>query len=144
MKIVHTKDTMSAIYLESIALRQEVFVQEQGVPMDIEIDRYEAECIHCLLYTDMNEAAATCRLLPLTDNQLKLQRMAVKKIYRGQHYGRLLIDNAELFAKQQGYTSITLGAQVTALGFYEILGYTITGEAFTEAGITHYPMSKNL
>lgn len=144
MKTVHTRDTMSSIYLDSIALRQEVFVQEQGIPMTIEIDRHEAECIHCLLYTDTHQAVATCRLLPLSTTQLKLQRMAVKKSFRTQGYGQYLVDKAELFAKEQGYESMYLGAQVQALGFYETLGYTITGEPFTEAGIIHYPMRKKL
>lgn len=144
MKIVHTKDTMSDIYLDSVRIRQQVFVSEQGVPNDIEIDKHEADCIHCVLYSDNDEAVATCRLLPLDKEMIKLQRMAVQKKFRGKDYGRLLIEDAEAFAKKQGYQSITLGAQITALGFYQKLGYTKEGEMFLDAAIEHYQMNKSL
>lgn len=144
MKIVHTKDTMSDIYLDSVRIRQQVFVSEQGVPNDIEIDKHEADCIHCVLYSDNNEAVATCRLLPLDEGAIKLQRMAVQKKYRGKDYGRLIVEDAETFAKKHGYQSITLGAQISALGFYEKLGYIKEGDMFLDANIEHYQMNKSL
>lgn len=142
MKIVQTKDTMSDIYLDAVRIRHQVFMLEQGVPTEIEIDQYEALCIHFVLYLDDGTAAATCRLLPLEDGKIKLQRMAVKKEYRGADYGRLIITEAENFAKAQGFNTVTLGAQITALGFYEKLGYVKHGEMFLDANIEHYEMDK--
>jgi predicted GNAT family N-acyltransferase len=144
MKIVHTKDTMSSIYLDALSIRHQVFMQEQGVPKEIEIDQYEAACIHFVLYTDDNQAVATCRLLPLDDQIVKIQRMAVQKAYRGRDFGKKIVENAELFAKEQGYQTITLGAQITALGFYEKMGYVKHGEKFLDAAIEHYHMDKAL
>ncbi|WP_207694201.1 hypothetical protein DOK67_0001847 [Enterococcus sp. DIV0212c] len=142
MKIVHTKDTMSDIYLDAVKIRHEVFMQEQGVPSEIEIDKYEAACIHFVLYGNDNEAIATCRLLPLEDGVMKLQRMAVQKEYRGKDHGRLIVESAEQFSKEQGYNTMTLGAQVTALGFYERMGYVKEGDMFFDAHIEHYQMNK--
>jgi predicted GNAT family N-acyltransferase len=144
MKIVQTKDTMSTIYLDAVRIRNHVFMQEQGVPLDIEIDQNEALCVHFVLYLDDGQAAATCRLLPLQDGKMKLQRMAVEKVFRGQDYGRLLIQEAEKFAHSHGYHTITLGAQVTAVGFYEKLGYQKYGDLFLDANIEHYAMSKEV
>ncbi|WP_086349017.1 GNAT family N-acetyltransferase [Candidatus Enterococcus clewellii] len=143
MKIVHTKDTMSDIYLDALRIRNQVFMVEQGVPKDIEIDKYEAACIHFVLYTD-NQAAATCRLLPLKDGVMKLQRMAVLKEYRGRSLGRAVINETEAFTRQQGYNTITLGAQLTAVDFYEKLGYSKHGELFMDANIPHYQMDKSV
>ncbi|MEI5989397.1 GNAT family N-acetyltransferase [Enterococcus crotali] len=142
MKIVHTKDTMSDIYLDAVKIRRQVFMQEQGVPGEIEIDKYEASCIHFVLYGDSNEAIATCRLLPLDDGLIKLQRMAVQKKFRGNDYGRLIVEGAEQFANEQGYNTVTLGAQITALGFYEKMGYIKEGDMFLDADIEHYKMNK--
>ena len=78
MHVAQTKDTMSDLYLDAVRLRQRVFVAEQGVPEEMEIDEYEAHCIHFVLYTN-HVAVATCRLLPLENGVMKLQRMAVEK-----------------------------------------------------------------
>ena len=132
MHVAQTKDTMSDLYLDAVRLRQRVFVAEQGVPEEMEIDEYEAHCIHFVLYTD-HVAVATCRLLPLENGVMKLQRMAVEKAYRGADYGRMIMEAAENFAKEQG-----------AVGFYERLGYQKTGAPFMDAGIEHYEMNKEL
>ncbi|MFD1898916.1 GNAT family N-acetyltransferase [Enterococcus termitis] len=144
MKIVQTRDTMSDIYLDAVQIRHQVFMIEQGVPSDIEIDKYEASCIHFVLYDDVNTPVATCRLLPLDNQMMKLQRMAVQKEYRGKDYGRLIVEKAEEFSKEQGFKAITLGAQITALGFYERMGYVKEGEMFLDANIEHYQMTKQL
>ncbi|MGG5341465.1 GNAT family N-acetyltransferase [Enterococcus sp. AZ192] len=144
MKIVQTRDTMSDIYLDAVQIRHQVFMLEQGVPSEIEIDKYEAMCIHFVLYGDDNKPIATCRLLPLENDRIKLQRMAVRKEYRGKEYGRIIVEKAEEFAKEQGYKVITLGAQITALGFYERMGYVKEGEMFLDANIEHYQMNKTL
>lgn len=144
MKILITKDTMSDIYLDAVRIRQKVFVQEQGVPANLEIDGNEAYSVHFVLYTDEEKPAAAVRLLPLNDKTFKLQRMAVLKEYRGKNLGTEIIAEAEIFAKQQGFTTIELGAQLTAERFYEKLGYQVYGEPFQDAGIAHVHMKKEL
>lgn len=78
MKINYTRDTLSSTYLDAVKIRNIVFVQGQGVPLTIEVDKNEAHCIHFVLYDDKNRAVATCRLLPTQDGiTATLQRMAV-------------------------------------------------------------------
>lgn len=144
MKTLHTTDTTSPIYSDALEIRKQVFINEQGVATEIEIDQYEDQCVHFVLYSDQHEAVATCRLFPLNKKKIKLQRMAVKKAYRGKDYGRRMIEAAEKYAKNQHYDSIVLGAQVSALGFYEKLSYTKFGDMFIEANIVHYHMKKIL
>lgn len=144
MKILITKDTMSDIYLDAVRIRQKVFVQEQGVPANLEIDEKEAYAVHFVLYTEEEKAAATVRLLPLDRHTFKLQRMAVLKDYRGKNLGAAIVAEAEVFAKQQGFTTIELGAQLTAEAFYQKLGYQAYGEIFQDAGIDHVHMKKVL
>lgn len=144
MIVVQTRDTMSPIYLDAVKIRQEVFVKEQKVPQEIEIDKNEAYAIHFVLYNDLEKAVATVRLLPLDETTLKLQRMAVLKEFRGYGFGRLLLMDAERFAKQQNFKEIKLGAQITAVDFYHSLGFQAEGPNFFEAGIEHTPMHKEL
>ncbi len=144
MKILITKDTMSKIYLDAMRIRQKVFVQEQGVPANLEIDENEAYSVHFVLYTETETPVATVRLLPLNDQTFKLQRMAVLKDYRGKAFGAAIIKEAETFARQQGFKTIELGAQLSAEKFYQKLGYSPYGAIFQDAGIDHIHMKKEL
>lgn len=144
MKIVQTKDTLSTIYVDALRIRAEVFMKEQGVPRDIEVDQNEPYCIHFVYYDETGTALGTCRLLPLDKKTVKLQRMAVLKPYRKQHIGLSLLQEAQNFAKAQGFTRMLLGAQLSAVGFYEKLGYKAFGEIFLDADMPHTMMEKDL
>lgn len=143
VKVVQTKDTMSDIYLDALRIRNQVFMVEQEVPAAIEIDQHEALCIHFVLYKN-DVPIATCRLLPQENGVMKLQRMAVKKEFRGHNYGLTVIEAAEQFARSQGYNRVILGAQMTAVGFYERQGYETYGERFWDADMEHLMMQKDL
>ena len=79
---------------------------------------------------------ATVRLLPNKDlTQLTLQRMAVLDAYQGQGLGSILLKEAEDFAQEQGFQTISLHAQLSALKFYRNNGYQEVGNIFEEAGI---------
>lgn len=142
MDIQHTTDLTSSIYQDALNLRFEVFVKEQGVPAELEIEE-ENSCLHFVLYQEGN-AVATCRLLEKDEWTYKLQRMAVSKNVRGLHLGQAIIAAAEKKARHQGYKKIILGAQNAAIGFYATLGYRIYGEEFMDAGIPHHMMEKDL
>lgn len=144
MRIVQTKDTLSNIYVDALRIRAEVFMKEQGVSRDIEVDQHEPYCIHFVFYDEKGVALGTCRLLPLDDQTVKLQRMAVLKPYRQRKIGLFLLEEAENFAKLQGYTRMILAAQLSAVGFYEKLGYTSFGKTFSEANMPHTMMEKDL
>lgn len=144
MKIVQTRDTLSPIYIDALRIRSEVFMKEQHVPLNEEVDQYEAYCIHFVYYDDFGNACGTCRLLPQENHVMKLQRMAVLKPYRHHQIGDALVKEAENFSKTHDGQIIILGAQLTALGFYEKLGYQVTSEIFLDAGIEHKMMQKNI
>ena len=145
MIIKHTRDTLSETYLDAVAIRNTVFVKGQGVPHSIEIDANEAYCIHFVLYDDKDKAAATVRLLPNKDlTQLILQRMAVLEAYQGQGLGSILLKEAEDFAQEQSFQTISLHAQLRALKFYLNNGYQEIGKIFEEAGIQHITVEKSL
>lgn len=138
-----TKDTLSSIYLDALSIRQAVFVTEQQVPLALEIDQDEAKSIHFVLY-EQEKALATARILPKSDNIAKLQRMAVISSARGCGMGAHLINEIEQFCIANQFQEITLGAQLSAQGFYQSLGYLPVGPTFIDAGIEHITMHKQL
>lgn len=145
MKILISRDTLSKIYLEGLKIRTEVFVKEQNVPYELEIDQYEAYCIYFVAYNDENQAIGTLRLFPNEENKtMLLQRLAILKEFRGTSIGKALVQKAEEFSKKQGYQKMSLHAQVNAKNFYKKLGYQAYGEIFDDAGIDHITMKKEL
>ena len=141
--ILTTRETTSQIYQDALAIRQEVFVEGQGVPLAIEIDDKEDKCIHFVLYEN-DIALATCRLYPLDEATVLLQRMAVKPSQQGLGLGRTIMLEAMATAKAIGYHQMTLHSQEHASDFYQKLGFKTVGESYQEAGIDHINMTKRL
>ena len=117
-------------------LRVEVFVIEQGVPIELEWDEGDTVSIHAVAYDDDNEPVATGRLLP--DGHIG--RMAVSKSLRGQGIGSLVLGTLLKEARRQGHTRLVLHAQVTARAFYVRHGFIAEGDDFMEAGMAHVRM----
>ncbi len=143
MKFIWTKDIESQSYLDGVNLRKEVFVEEQNVPAEEEIDQYENACFHVTMY-DGDQPVATGRILPKNAVQVKFGRVAVQKEVRGTGLGRVLMEEMEKKTRELGYKEIVLGGQVSAVPFYEKLGYTAFGEMFLDGGIDHRMMKKEL
>ncbi|EIW17085.1 MULTISPECIES: GNAT family N-acetyltransferase [Pelosinus] len=131
-----------------LALRRKVFVIEQGIPVDLEIDHYDAaphECVHGLIIAEDGEAAATGRLISYGENSGKLQRIAVRKEMRGSGVGREIVNLLEQQAIAGHFSNVLLDAQCSAEAFYTNLGYvTLSVEPFLDAGIWHVRMKKDL
>lgn len=121
-------------------LRTEVFVIEQGVPIELEWDESDEVSIHAVVYGEDNQPIATGRLLP--DGHIG--RMAVQKALRGFGVGRFLLTSLLNEAKRLGHTALVLHAQSTAKGFYELHGFQSEGSEFMEAGIPHILMKCDL
>jgi predicted GNAT family N-acyltransferase len=145
MQIIHvrTEDELAACF----AIRKEVFVKEQGVSVEEEIDEYDASpqaCRHFLLLED-GAPIATARWRPYDAKTAKLQRVAVRQPYRGKGLGRTLILHMERDAAALGYEAAVLDGQCQAETFYRKLGYeVISKEPFYDAGILHVRMKKKL
>jgi predicted GNAT family N-acyltransferase len=126
-----------------IAIRREVFVAEQGVPAEEEIDGRDARCLHFIALAG-DDVVGTARLRFTDDGHAKAERVAVRRAARKGGAGTRLMRALEAEARDRGHHRLVLNAQVTVLPFYERLGYAIDGPEFLEAGIAHRPMWKRL
>jgi len=145
MKLIRidTEETLR----QAFEIRFEVFVDEQGVPREEEMDQYDASpaaARHLLLEID-GVPAATGRFIEYKPDTAKMQRIAVRQAYRGRGVGRELMLALESWAKEEGYTRSLLDAQCQAEPFYRSLGYAaVSPETFLDAGIPHVRMAKPL
>jgi predicted GNAT family N-acyltransferase len=129
-------------------IRRVVFIEEQSVPKDLEMDELDAVCTHYLAFADddtaLSAALGTARLWISPEGEAKAQRVAVLRERRVGGVGRAIMDALEADARGRGHTRVILGAQLSALGFYEKLGYRAYGPEFDDAGIPHRMMEKPL
>lgn len=144
VKRVETHDELS----RCLALRQAVFVVEQQVPVELELDEYDsvdAACIHFVatLGDDPARVVGTARM-KVVEGKAKAQRVAVDKALRGQGVGRHVMRALESAARAKGLTAVVLSSQVSAIPFYETLGYVAHGDVYEDAGIPHRDMTKRL
>jgi predicted GNAT family N-acyltransferase len=123
-------------------LRHLVFVEEQGVPVELEIDEHDAAAAYHFLGLIDGEPAATARICVFGD-KAKIQRVVVLKQFRGRSLGRQLMQHLMEFARSKKLApKIVLDAQTYAVAFYESLGFETTGEEFDDAGIAHIHMTQ--
>jgi len=127
----------SALRADAQTIRLEVFVQEQHVPAELEMDDKDAVCLHAVAYDAHGTPIATGRLLP--DGHIG--RMAVRKPHRGSGIGGLLLQGLMAQAKARGDQSVVLSAQTHAAPFYLRHGFVKQGDEFFEAGIAHIEMA---
>lgn len=117
-------------------IRREVFIMEQGVPAELELDDHDATARHFLALAPDGEPIGTARLLPSG----RIGRVAVLSSWRGKGIGRVLMTEVLRAACEPGLPRPHLHAQVPTIPFYESLGFVVCGEGFEEAGIAHQPM----
>ena len=147
--VVRTADEMEA----ALSVRFRVFVEEQGVPIEEEVDRYderpsERDDVVVVLARYGGAPIATARLLlDLHDPSAEgdagyphIGRVAVLAELRGSGVGRLVMEALHDEARRRGYAGVTLAAQLHAMPFYERLGYVARGPVFLDAGIEHRDM----
>ena len=121
---------------DATAIRFEVFVDEQKVPAEIELDDMDAVCLHAVAYDDAGNAIGTGRLLP--DGHIG--RMAVRQPGRGTGVGGAILTLLMDKARERGDAAVVLNAQTVAAPFYARHGFVQQGEQFEEAGIAHVEM----
>lgn len=122
-------------------VREIVFVQEQGIDASLEYDDLDDVCTHVIGLLDA-QPVTTARLRPVDSAVGKVERVATIQTARGHGYGKEIMDEVERVAKHQGLSELRLGAQLTALPFYEKLGYEAFGDEFLDANIPHRMMRK--
>jgi predicted GNAT family N-acyltransferase len=121
---------------ELLAIRRAVFIEEQKVPESIEIDGRDPDCYHVLACDEDGGPIGTARM----DRSGKIGRMAVLPQYRGLGVGTKMLKAITDCGKSKGIEDFHLSAQVSAVGFYEKMGFEPYGEEFQEAGIKHINM----
>ncbi|MGA9467325.1 MAG: GNAT family N-acetyltransferase [Exiguobacterium marinum] len=122
-------------------VREVVFIQEQGIDASLEYDDLDDVCTHVVGLLD-SEPVTTARLRPIDSNIGKVERVATIQSARGHGYGKDVMNEVERVAKHRGLGELRLGAQLTALPFYEKLGYEAFGDEFLDADIPHRMMKK--
>lgn len=128
------------VQAEARSVRDIVFVREQQVPVELELDEFDERSRHALAVASDGKILGTGRLLP--DGHIG--RMAVLPTARGQGVGRALLDALTLTAGARGQDVIRLNAQVQAVDFYRKFGFAADGDTFYDAGIPHVAMAKRL
>jgi predicted GNAT family N-acyltransferase len=122
---------------ELLAVRHPVFVHEQGVAAEREVDNLDPVSLHFLARDDQGAPIGTARLLP----DGRIGRVAVLMEWRRKGVGRALMAAALFGARERGDRRVTLHAQTHSLSFYESLGFVAHGDEFEEEGIPHREMT---
>ena len=131
-------DDGSMLMPDVAGLRHEVFVVEQGVPAELEMDEFDQCAIHLVALHD-DRVVGTLRILE-EGGVAKIGRVAVRAALRGSGIGSRLMHRAAAIISDRGFSEIVLHAQVSVQPFYQRLGYVAEGDLFEEAGIPHIAM----
>jgi len=123
---------------QAYEIRREVFVKEQKVPEDIELDEYDEIAEHVVAYRDGRPVG--CGRIILKGDCAKIGRVAVLPGERNKGAGKRICEELIRIGKEKGVTRFVLDAQVRAAGFYKKLGFSVTSDVFIEAGIEHVRM----
>ncbi len=121
-------------------IRLTVFVEEQKVPLEEEVDQMDPLCVHALALNEQGLVVGTGRLLP--DGHVG--RMSVLRDYRGKGVGSAVLNALIEQAQRAGFEEVVLHAQTHAKDFYALHAFTQEGELFYEANIPHIKMRRKL
>ncbi len=136
---VTTKEQLEDAFL----VRNIVFVEEQQVPVEEEIDQFEDEATHVVLYDDENKPIGAGRVR-IVDGIGKLERICVLSTSRKNGAGGLIVEKLEELATKEGISKLKLNAQTHAISFYQKFGYEVVSDEFMDAGIPHVTMIKEI
>lgn len=136
-KVVTNPEDLIKVFI----VRGIVFIEEQGVPYTIERDEHDLSATHILGEMD-GEPFAAGRIRAVGE-YAKLERVAIRKQYRGKGLGHKLTDFMISVAKEQGFEKFKVHAQAYLTKFYQKHGFEIVGDMFKQAGIDHYLMIRD-
>ena len=125
-------------YDETIKIRKTVFVNEQDVPEDLEIDGLDQEAEHFIAY--FRNRPVGCARIRTIKGYAKLERIAISTGYRGKGFGKELTNFLIDYCKKRGFSEMHLHSQTYVSDFYKKLGFKPVGKKFFEAGIEHIEM----
>lgn len=137
-RIVVVVNDWDASKAHAVPIRREVFVQEQGVPVELELDNEDASSLHAVAFNGSGLAVGTGRLL----RNAHIGRMAVLSAYRGQGVGAALLRALLNKSLDLGYKEVVLSAQLHAQDFYAAHGFVAEDGIYLDAGIEHITMRR--
>lgn len=140
---MHVKIVKDQQLEDAFFVRKTVFVEEQKVDVEEEIDQYEDCSVHFVLYNEKEQPIGAGRFREL-NGYGKVERICVMANARQSGAGKQIMATIEEFARENGFQQLKLNAQTQAIPFYEKLGYHIVSEEFMDAGIPHRTMVKNI
>jgi len=127
--------------IECFKIRLNVFIKEQAVPKEMEMDKYDKDAYHFL--ASVNGLSIGCARARIVENQIKIERVAILKEFRGRGYANSLMKELEcIMSKKYPGHDFILNAQYAVEKFYLKLGYKSVGDYFYEAQIKHITMKK--
>lgn len=127
---------------DALKIRRIVFVEEQNVPVEEEIDQYEDESTHFVLYSEKKEPIGAGRFRDV-NGVGKIERICVLPTYRNRGVGKLIMEKIIEFAKENNFSKVKLNSQTHAIPFYEKLGFKVISDEFMDAGIPHKTMERS-
>ena len=143
--MISKRITVQSDLEEAFSIRKNIFVEEQGVPLEDEFDQFDtldSQCEHILVFH--NEQPVGTGRLRTIDGVGKLERICILEPYRKLGLGKVIIKTLENLAEGNGISKVKLHGQTQAEGFYQKLGYKTASDVFMEDGIPHILMMKEL
>lgn len=132
-------------YDEMIALRHKILREPLGLSFsEQDLEKDEQDFLLALFMPTTDQIIACCILTPIDDKIIKLRQMAVDESVQKKGIGTAMLSFAEYVAVKEEFEQIELNAREIAVGFYQKYDYEILGNKFTEVGIPHYKMKKQL
>ncbi len=127
---------------KTFEIRTTVFIEEQNVLPELELDGLDSEAEHFIVY--LNHKPIGCARIRKNKDFVKLERIAIIKEYRCRGFGKKLTNFLVDYCKQNNYNKIKLHSQIYISDFYKKLGFKLVGKKFFEAGIEHIEMWMNI
>jgi predicted GNAT family N-acyltransferase len=134
----------SKAYLDALQLRHETLRKPIGLDIFAEDLSAERSQIHLGLFTPDHELVACVSAVPLSATHAKVRQMAVAPAQQRHGFGTRILRCLESHLARDGFLHISMHARITAVPFYERLGYSAIGAPFTEVGIPHIELRKIL
>ncbi|MGE5708139.1 MAG: GNAT family N-acetyltransferase [Bacteroidota bacterium] len=128
---------------EALLIREAVFVREQGIDPNLELDDYDFIAWHVLVKDD-EKPVGTARLVTQDAQTTKIGRVAVLPEARGRGIARMMVSMLVEYSKREGFSRVILDAQLPVVPFYEKLGFKGTGQFFLDADLPHQRMELDL
>ena len=124
-------------------VRREVFAGEQRISEDLVFDKHDRKALH-MVVKDGEKVIGSARVQFLTDNQAKLERMAILKRYRRRGIGREMLLFLDAVWKDKQVQQVIINAEFEVVPFYKLCGFDEFGSPFRETGVKHIKMCKRL